>query len=96
MGYFSNGSEGQRYQERYCFQCVHYGPQEGPGCPIWAAHLFYVSTRDKDAIAILDMLIPRAEALVWNDQCKFYEGPEPGTTEHTYSIRNVQLGTNEE
>ena len=41
MGYFSNGSEGMDYEERYCKRCIHYGPEEGPGCPIWFAHLVY-------------------------------------------------------
>ena len=62
MGYFSNGTEGQIYEEAYCLRCIHYGPEEGPGCPVWFAHLLYAyeeCNSDSNAKAMLDMLIPR-------------------------------------
>jgi hypothetical protein len=45
MGYFSNGTEGMRYQQMYCYRCIHWdGPTEteiGAGCPIWELHEIY-------------------------------------------------------
>jgi hypothetical protein len=38
MAYFSNGTEGHLYQERYCNRCVHDLKQ---GCPVWALHLAF-------------------------------------------------------
>ena len=81
MGYFANGTEGLLYQEQYCFRCVHFGPEEGPGCPIWDAHLFYayqlcnVPPEESPGKAILDMLIPREG--IENLQCSmFYPAKE--------------------
>ena len=83
MGYFSNGTEGLLYQEQYCFRCVHYGPKEGPGCPIWGAHLFYAYSLCNDTPgkspgkAMLDMLIPMEG--IENLQCRlFYPAAEAG------------------
>ena len=41
MGYFSNGTENEIYQEQWCSRCVHEGPQDGPGCPVMGIHFFY-------------------------------------------------------
>lgn len=30
MGYFSNGSEGDDYETRFCNRCVHQKPRSGP------------------------------------------------------------------
>jgi hypothetical protein len=62
MGYFSNGTEGADFEEQFCKRCVHYGPEEGPGCPVWLAHLLYnyeECNSDSNAKSILDMLIER-------------------------------------
>jgi hypothetical protein len=61
MGYFSNGTEGLIYQENYCMCCVHNGPEDGPGCPIWLLHLMH--NYEKDMKPTLDLFIPR------NDNC---------------------------
>lgn len=39
MGYFSNGTEGADYEEKYCNHCVH--QLEDYGCPCWNAHYFW-------------------------------------------------------
>lgn len=51
------------YEEAYCVRCVHFGSEEGPGCPVWFAHSMYAyeeCNSDSNAKAMLDMLIPRA------------------------------------
>ena len=75
MGYFSNGSEGMDYEERYCKRCIHYGPEEGPGCPIWFAHLLYAyeeCNSTSNAKTMLDMLIPRTADGLDNEQCVMF------------------------
>lgn len=65
MGYFSNGTEGMAFQERYCFHCRNWRDLEdgrGEGCPIWDAHLLYsyeLCNSETPGKVILDMLIPR-------------------------------------
>jgi len=79
MGYFSNGTEGMDYEEHYCRRCVHYGPEDGPGCPIWGAHLLYAYNGPDEAKTILDMLIPRHDGV--NQQCVMWEPVGEGTTD---------------
>lgn len=90
MGYFSNGTEGMMYEEHYCRVCIHYGPEEGPGCPIWAAHLLYAydeTDSGSNAEAMLDMFIPRGviedagdgHPLPINEQCVMFVGLDGAT-----------------
>lgn len=82
MGYFSNGTEGDLYQDRYCRRCVHYGPEDGPGCPIWGAHLAYnyeltnVPHMESPGKAILDSLIPIGPD-EFNEQCRLFHEASP-------------------
>ena len=57
MGYFSNGSEGADYQERYCNHCVH---DVNLDCPIWMLHLLWNSEAagDEDKAYVLNRFIP--------------------------------------
>lgn len=71
MGYFSNGAEGMDYEETWCRRCVHYGPEEGPGCPIWLAHLIHNYDDANNDDSILHLLIPRA-ADGGNEQCAMF------------------------
>jgi len=59
MGYFSNGSEGHDYQERYCWRCVHWNRDFG--CPAWQIHqvINYDECNKKDSV--LHQMIPRLE-----------------------------------
>ena len=44
MGYFSNGSEGEGYQGKYCFNCANWKYDKETdtyGCPIWDLHFLY-------------------------------------------------------
>ena len=77
MGYFSNGSEGMDYEERYCRKCIHFGPEEGPGCPVWGAHLAFNyqvcnDPPESPGKGILDALIPMSEDGLSNLQCKMF------------------------
>lgn len=77
MGYFSNGTEGQMYEEEYCDKCVHY-----QGCPVWTAHLIYnysdvnAPHQESPSRAILDMLIPRSKEGCYNDRCNMFHPKE--------------------
>lgn len=76
MGYFSNGTEGMDYEEHYCHRCIHDGPEEGPGCPVWLAHLLhnYEQHKDEQLASVLNILIPRDED-GWNQQCSMFTEP---------------------
>lgn len=73
MGYFSNGTEGMMYEERYCSKCVHYKPEDG-GCMVWLAHLIHnYDQHDNDGVkAVLDLLIPRKKDDLANEQCSMF------------------------
>lgn len=32
----SNGTEGEQFHKEFCYRCARAGPENGPGCPIWA------------------------------------------------------------
>lgn len=79
MGYFSNGTEDAMYESHYCERCIHYGPEEGPGCPIWLSHLLYSyeeCNSDSNAKTMLDMFIPIGKDdlgyLTINEQCTMF------------------------
>lgn len=71
MGYFSNGTEGQMYEERYCSRCTH-GQDRDP-CTIMNAHFVAASfsgwADDASPMRmVLDMLIPMDEEH-YNKRC---------------------------
>lgn len=72
MGYFSNGTEGMDYQDRYCAKCVH-DSDERP-CPVWSAHLFHsgIQHRNEPVREILTALIPRSKMGTANEQCAMF------------------------
>ena len=41
MAYFPNGTAGELFESRECFDCIHEGPPEGPGCAIMLIHLVW-------------------------------------------------------
>lgn len=71
MGYFSNGAEGADYEETYCRRCIHYGPEEGPGCPVWLAHLLHNYDECNNDESILHLLIPHT-ADGGNGECTMF------------------------
>lgn len=75
MAYFSNGTEGMMYEERYCDRCVHRGSDETGGCVVWLAHLLYSYSEcnsDSNAAHILELLIPRSKDKLSNEQCRMF------------------------
>lgn len=73
MGYFSNGSEGSEYEQRYCARCIHVDGKDGKsGCPVWLAHLLknYEECDDKDSV--LHLLIPRTPDGLGNAECTMF------------------------
>jgi hypothetical protein len=75
MGYFSNGSEGMNYEEKYCEHCQNWRLRKGEmiaGCPVWDLHYRFNTEQleEKNVKEILETLIPKAG--VWNDTCAMY------------------------
>ena len=70
MGYFSNGTEGWDYEERYCERCVHHSDT---GCPVWMLHLMWSSDscRDEEKANALRMFIP-IEEKIYNGECTMF------------------------
>lgn len=69
MGYFSNGTEGMDYFDRYCARCVH---DKDESCPIWNAHLIHNYQECNKPDSILHMLIPRTENGCGNGACLLF------------------------
>ena len=69
MGYFSNGTEGEMYQEKWCDRCLHRGDDS---CAVWLVHLTHNYDQHKDKILklALDTLIPREG--IGNGQCRMF------------------------
>ena len=70
MGYFSNGSEGDAYEAKYCEKCVHQKPDDG-GCMVLLAHLLHNYRDCNDKESILHLLIPRSDNGE-NQECKMF------------------------
>lgn len=80
MGYFSNGTEGIDYQERYCIECINYTTRDGEGaegCPVWDMHLIhnYEQCTNKTINDLLCELIPQDG--IHNERCKMFLSKEP-------------------
>ena len=73
MGYFSNGTEGLMYEERYCARCVH--DNKGT-CPVLVAHLLFAYELCNEKVhpgkVMLDMLIPLSKDGCGNEQCVMF------------------------
>jgi hypothetical protein len=70
MAYFSNGSEGEGYQERYCEKCLHDNFEKGIYCPIWNLHLLDNYKECNNKHSYLHELIPRQEGS--NGRCTMF------------------------
>ncbi len=71
MGYFSNGTEGEMYVEAYCEKCLNSDENAAPGCAVWDAHLMF-NYHEATNAGILDILIPRSEDKLYNEQCLMF------------------------
>lgn len=80
MGYFSNGSEGSHYENKYCSRCVHReGPDGQSGCAVMLSHILFAyklcNETEDEGKQILDILIPRNDKDCFNAECAmFHEG----------------------
>jgi hypothetical protein len=74
MGYFSNNTEGDMYEAKYCSKCVHQKEELGEECPILVAHAFFNYDQEGDLEAVLNMMIPRKG--ISNQQCTMFH-PNP-------------------
>lgn len=72
MGHFSNGAMGSNYEEQYCRKCIHYGPEDGPGCPIWGMHLAYSGTKNPELGIVMNIFIEELEEPPWNGECRMF------------------------
>jgi hypothetical protein len=82
MGYFSNGTQGDCYEERYCSRCIHVNGKDGKsGCAVMLAHMLhnYKECNNKDSI--LHLLIRQGngnKGEPWNYECEmFHDGKKP-------------------
>lgn len=77
MGYFSNGTEGMIYEERWCNRCVH----QSAGCAVWMAHLLYAYNGTKEQKEMLNIFIPRSKDGLANLKCRMFKSfpnkPDP-------------------
>lgn len=75
MAYFSNGTEGTGYIEKYCHACRNWRVNGTgvKGCPIIDLHHIYNYGQDEDetAKAVLTVLIPRSDSGS-NKQCAMF------------------------
>lgn len=71
MGYFSNGSEGDGYQQAYCNRCLHDNYEKGIYCPIWNMHLRDNYKECNNAESHLHDLIPRGKE-GGNERCTMF------------------------
>lgn len=76
MGYFSNGTEGEAYYERFCSRCIHekeYNEKgTGGGCAVWYAHLLANYEECNKPESVLHVLIPRSKDKLDNEQCRMF------------------------
>lgn len=70
MGYFSNGSQAEIYQEEFCFKCVHWSNKNG--CPCWDIHFLFNYEECNNKDSILHKMIPRDKTGL-NKQCSFFK-----------------------
>jgi hypothetical protein len=89
VGYFSSGTEGAAYEERYCSRCAHsdwregkdLGDKDNPPCPVWMAHLLFAyeeCNSESNAKQMLDMLIPQADDGITNLECAMFLARDAG------------------
>ena len=71
MGSFSNGSEGDQYEEQYCHKCVHWISSD-IGCPVWMAHELWNYDECNKPDSILHKMIPLTKDGLFNEQCTFF------------------------
>lgn len=56
MAYFSNGSEGEMFHDRFCCKCKRDADND---CPIWLMHLLYNYDECNKEDSLLHKMIPK-------------------------------------
>ncbi len=78
MGYFSNGTEGECYREKWCDRCVHAEQERADPdaalCAVWTLHLLHSYEDCNKPTSMLHVLIPRGNGTTepWNKQCRMF------------------------
>jgi len=77
MAYFSNGSDGDYYEAKYCDRCVH----DVDTCAVAELHLDwnYEAMADLTKAKALNTLWPRDSDAIHNAACRMFL-PKPGQT----------------
>lgn len=77
MGYFSNGTEFDYFESKYCSRCVHQSDERS--CPVADAHFLFsyelCNEEKHPGKVMLDMLIP-VEG-IGNGQCTMFVESKP-------------------
>jgi hypothetical protein len=80
MGYFSNADEGISYYDQYCARCVHDSIDDDGevvrSCAVWELHELYNHKECNNEDSMLHYLIPRAEGMLGNQECRMF-WPDP-------------------
>ena len=90
MGYFSNGTQGDMYEEEYCSKCVNNDQEKG--CPVIMLHMHwnYEQNRQDEVSKIkkftLDWFIPQEKGGIFNDQCLMFK---PNTCGSKNTLANL-------
>lgn len=87
MGYFSNATEAEYYQEEYCYKCIHWKHEKSneeyinnvddytsiwDGCLCWDIQWLYNYDECNKNDSILHKMIPRDEN-GFNKECIFFK-----------------------
>lgn len=78
MAYFSNGTEGMCYTEKYCDHCINWRDKKdgrGHGCPVMDAHVLWAyeeCNSQSNAKQMLDMFIPMNKETHFADECAMF------------------------
>lgn len=103
MGYFANGTEGERYMQEFCFKCVNWrdNGSGSEGCPIIDLHMMWnydAVGKNADTVKAqtLSHFIPR-EMVKWPDgiehednaQCVMFQLP-PRPTQRELELAGQQ------
>ena len=72
MGYFSNGAEGEMYQDEWCSRCLHDNPDKDIHCPVWGLHLTMNYAECNKPESHLHVLIPRSKDHLGNERCTMF------------------------
>lgn len=78
MAYFSNGTSGMMYIEKYCSRCRNWKDLDDGrdfGCPVWDMHqlLNYDRVKKPEIATILDSFIPMDKDGGYPIQCLMFD-----------------------